>query len=139
MNEATTVRMMLVGCAADSLAAFAPHCGAADIIVPDLAAAQELLHGSSAPQGRRALRPRLIVLEIAAGESAAALVSALKADAHIRTLPLVVLCPAAASDACYHAGANACVVKPAVSAALKGVVDSIAGFWLGANEFPAGE
>ena len=95
------------------------------------------MHGSSAPQGRRALRPRLIVLEIAAGESAAALVSALKADAHIRTLPLVVLCPAAASDACYHAGANACVVKPA--AALQDAVDSIAGFWLGANEFPAGE
>jgi CheY-like chemotaxis protein len=126
MNGAAA-RTLLIGGAADTRAALAGHCAQADcVFVVDGAAALEYLRGSAA-----AVRPRLILLEVAA--DAAAAVAALKAEAHIQMIPLVVLGDAAQPDACYRAGANACVVKPA-AAALPDAIGALLAFWLEANE-----
>ena len=132
MNNAVA-RLLVIGAATTTLDALAAHCARADIkAVADLAAALDYLRAQGA------VRPRLIVIDAAAGD-AAATTGALKADAQTRVIPLAVLAaPGAAEllDACYRAGANACVVKPEAKAALQEVAGALLGFWLGANEWP---
>jgi hypothetical protein len=135
MNE-RTARVILIGADSRLQAAFEPHCMPGDIAVAAApAAALDLLHGRGVYAGQTALRPRLLVLAAFAADAAA--VDTLKADARARTIPLVVLCEAGAVAACYHAGANACVVWP--GGEWPAAVGAIAGFWLGANEIEPGD
>lgn len=133
----TSLRLLFVGASGATLAALEAHCARGDIaVVADGAAALDYQHGRGAHAGQAPVRPRLIVLDLAA-ELAAAAVAALKADTSIRTIPLVVFCEsgdAGVLAACYRAGANACVVKPAAAAALHSAVAALVAFWLEANE-----
>jgi len=131
MSKLSAQLVVIGGAAAlvDALAAYWPPEDTA--LVADGAAAQAYLraHGSPAPG--------LIVIE--AGTSALAAVSALKADAQMKSIPLAVFCAggdAGAIDACYRAGANACVIRPAASADLHRVAGALIGFWLGVNQAP---
>jgi hypothetical protein len=135
MNQ-QTARVLLISADDCLQAAFAPYCTPDDIErAADAAGALDLLHGRGAHAGQTALRPRLLVLDAhAAGASA---VAALKRDVRAHAFPLVVLCDGAAVDACYRAGANACVVRPA--AGWDGAAGAVAAFWLGANEVAPGD
>jgi CheY-like chemotaxis protein len=135
MTEAS-LRLLFVGASGATLAALAAHCARGDIaVVADGAAALDYQHGRGAHAGQGPVRPRLIVLDLAAEVAAA--VAALKADSGAGTIPLVVFCEpgdAGVPAACYRAGANACVVKPAAAAALHSAVAALLAFWLEANE-----
>jgi CheY-like chemotaxis protein len=133
-----SVRLLFGGGTGATLEALQAHCAHGDLaVVADGAAALDILHSRGAYAGLGQVRPRLIVLDMAAQSIAA--VSALKADADTRTIPLVVFCDAGdvgVLDACYRAGANACVVRPAAGAALQNAAAALVAFWLDANEAP---
>jgi CheY-like chemotaxis protein len=131
-----SVRLLFGGGSGATLEALQAHCAHGDIVViADSAAALDILHGRGAYSGPGPVRPRVIVLDMAAQSIAA--VSALKADADTRTIPLVVFCDSGdvgMLDACYRAGANACVVRPAAGAELQNAAGALVAFWLDANE-----
>jgi hypothetical protein len=128
------LRILLVGDAADTRTALARHCLPADIgVFAGADAALTCLHegvGSGVPQ-----KLKLAVIDNA-GDAAAA-VAAFKADALAALLPVVVIAAAAVHEACYRAGANACMVKPQSAGALAEAAAALAGFWLSANELPS--
>ena len=79
----------------------------------------------------------LIVIDNA-GDATAAVAALKKTDAVSALLPLVVIAGAAEHDACYRAGANACLSKPPALGALAEAVAAIVAFWLSVNELPNG-
>jgi len=65
----------------------------------------------------------------------------IKADEHLRTLPVVVLTSSRVSkdlEACYALGVNAFVVKPVAFAEFVSAVKQIGGFWAVVNQPPPG-
>ena len=129
------LRILLVGDAADMRAALAGHCPPAEIgVFADAAAALACLHegvGGGVPQ-----KLKLVVIDNA-GDAAAA-VAVFKADTLAALLPVVVVAAVTAHDACYRAGANACMVPPQSAGARAEAAAALAGFWLSANELPSG-
>lgn len=128
-------RILLVGAAADTLAALARNCPREDIAV--FADAQSVLAFLSDAGAGVPPRPRLIVIDNA-GDATAAVAALKKTDAVSALLPLVVIAGAAEHDACYRAGANACLSKPPALGALAEAVAAIVAFWLSVNELPNG-
>lgn len=130
MSKGINPRLLVVGATPAVVEALAAYCPRANMaVLPDSAAALDYLRKNV---------PQLVVID-AAGIDAVSLVSAIKSDARARAAPLLILCKSGAAallDACYRAGANACVVKPADEAALREAAGALVAFWLGANETP---
>ena len=124
-------RLLLVGAAASLRGAFSAVIAPTDIVVaPDAAAGVELLHK------RADIPPRLIVL-VAGDAPVADAVGLFKRDAQAQMVPLLVCAnreEAGQFDACFRAGANACVTLTGPAALSRETVESVAGYWLGANE-----
>ena len=125
-------RLLVVAASAALIDALAAHCPREHMVVlPDAAAALAHLHAQPASL------PRLMVVEDSA--TAAALIATivtLKNDPHAGLVPLVVVGGAIDLAACYGAGANACVLRPAAPAALREAAGALVNFWLAANEMP---
>lgn len=127
-------RLLLLGGPAELRDALSRSCADGDMAtVPDVAAALAQVRAAGDHP------PRLIVVGGATADPVAT-VAALKGDQRAALIPLAVFCAMAADagaiDACYRAGANACVRLPADAAALDEMAGALAGFWLGANEVP---
>lgn len=123
-------RLLLVGGTPALRAALAEQCARDMAEVADAAAALHYLGG-----GDGAL-PRVIVVD-GATLDAAATTAALKGDSRAALVPLTVIGDAAAVAACYRAGANACVLRPANrKPAMRELATALTGYWLGANEVP---
>jgi AmiR/NasT family two-component response regulator len=128
-----TGRILLVGDAQSLQETFA-----ACMPVGDIAAAPDAVGGLEYLRNNSGSPPRLIVLEAEPGAVVEA-VGAFKRDAQAQVVPLLVLCKGNDPDlfgACYRAGANACVVKPAAMTDLRALVTTAVEYWLGVNEVP---
>jgi len=128
-----SARLLLVGAAAATRDAFAACMAPNDIeVVADAAAALAFVHQ------RAGTPPRLIVMS-AVDASAAEAIALIKGDPLAQMVPLLV-CTSGGSadllDGCYGAGANACVAVPSSGVFSPALAESIAAYWMGANEVP---
>lgn len=98
----------------------------------------DFLHRRGAHSARATVNPDLILLDLKMPkvDGKAALLQ-IKADACLRTIPLVVLTssrePVDVRD-CYAAGGNAYVVKPLRFSDLEQAVRDLVAFWIGVNQ-----
>jgi DNA-binding NarL/FixJ family response regulator len=123
-------RLLLVGGTPALRTALAAQCAGDMAEVADAAAVLRYLGGEIAAL------PRVIVVD-GATLDAVATTAALKRDGRAAMIPLTVIADAAVVEACYRAGANACVLRPANRApAMRELAAALTGYWLGANEVP---
>ncbi len=134
MTTSEHPRLLVIGGSATLIEALAAHCPREQMaVLPDAAAALTHLRAQAGSL------PRLIVVEDGATAGAGALTAtivALKSDSHASLVPLVIVGGAFDLAACYGAGANACVLRPAAPAALGLAAGALVNFWLAANEMP---